>query len=248
MPIYRYVKSRPKLFPKPVQVFPMLLIFVGVIIISWVIWPIASFQLVADQIFTDVISPVQESDLTKLKMREVVLAASDNTQIYTNDYIDPNVWYPTKPQKVNSSPVDYYTLSIPKLNIKNAKVVIAGDSLDESLIHYGGTGLPGENGTTVIFGHSTLPQLFDPKNYKTIFSFLPTLKPTSESYAGDEIFINYDNMIYRYVVYDMKVLKPSDLSVLDQSYDGSYLTLVTCVPPGTFWERLNVKAKLVSIK
>jgi len=37
------------------------------------------------------------------------------------------------------------------------------------------------------------------------------------------------------------------ISVLEQKYDASYLTLVTCVPPGTYWKRLVVKAKLVQL-
>jgi sortase A len=249
MPIYRYVKHKPRIKIRPPQVFSFALIFVGMIIISWVVWPIISFQYVSSQIFSSIISPVADNDLAaSLKLKEVVMAAGESVPTSENYYIDPNVWYPDRPQKKSVAPVDFYTLSIPKLNIKNAKVVIGGDSLDEHLIHYGGTALPGSNGTSVIFGHSTLPQLYDPKNYKTIFSFLPTLKPVSDDYAGDEILITFENITYRYVVYDMKVLKPNNFSVLDQNYDGSFLTLVTCVPPGTYWERLNVRAKLVALK
>ena len=100
---------------------------------------------------------------------------------------------------------------------------------------------PGQYGTAVVFGHSTLPQFYSPTNYKAIFSLLPTLK------AGDEILITYDGVQYRYVIYDMEVLEPTDLSVLEQQFDDSYLTLVTCVPPGTTWQRLDVKAKLSSL-
>jgi sortase A len=35
---------------------------------------------------------------------------------------------------------------------------------------------PGEYGNIVIFGHSTLPQLYNPKDYKTIFTYLPSLE------------------------------------------------------------------------
>ena len=40
---------------------------------------------------------------------------------------------------------------------------------------------------------------------------------------------------------------PTDLSVLEQRYDGRYLTLVTCSPPGTYLRRLIVKARIVDI-
>ena len=81
-------------------------------------------------------------------------------------------------------------------------------------------------------------QLFNPKNYKSIFSTLPTLK------KGDSIYIKSDGVQYRYVVYDMTVTDPDDLSPLEQQFDHAYVTLITCVPPGTYLRRLNVKAKL----
>jgi len=134
--------------------------------------------------------------------------------------------------------VNTYSVSIPKLKIENAIVMVAGDDLSESLVHYGGTPLPGQYGNTVIFGHSTLPQFYNPKSYKTIFSLLPTLT------YGDTISVTFDDVKYTYVVYDMVVVEPTDLTPLEQRFDDSYLTVVTCVPPGTYWKRLNVKAKL----
>jgi sortase A len=164
--------------------------------------------------------------------------AAPNTVSSGSDLSNPNAWFPTAPQKKVVTPVNTYTISIPKLKIQNALVTVAGDDLDVSLVHYGGTALPGEYGNTVIFGHSTLVQFYNPKNYKTIFSLLPTLK------VGDEIHISYDGILYKYVVYNLTVSEPSDLSALAQRFDDSYLTLVTCVPPGTYWQRLHVFAKL----
>jgi sortase A len=99
--------------------------------------------------------------------------------------------------------------------------------------------LPGQYGNAVIFGHSVLPQFFNPKDYKTIFSTLPTLK------EKDEIFINFDGIEYRYQVTKMVETLPEDISVLEQQYDGEYLSLITCVPPGTYLKRLVVRARLV---
>lgn len=200
-------------------------------ILLWALWPIVSFLLVSESLFTAVVGPIPDAP--------VVLAAADTASAV--DYTNANAWFPTAPQKKVVTPVNSYTLSIPKFNIKNATVVIAGDDLSKSLIHYGGTGLPGEYGTAVVFGHSTLPQFFSPTNYKTIFSLLPTLK------IGDEIFITYDGIQYRYVIYEMVVTDPTDLSPLEQRFDDSYVTLITCVPPGTYWKRLNVRARLQKI-
>jgi sortase A len=184
-----------------------------------------SFTIVSDAYFSKIVTPVADS-------QPVAFAA---------DYGNANIWYPTSPQKHVMAPVNTYTLSIPKLKIENALVTIAGDDLHASLVHYGGTGLPGQYGNAVVFGHSTLPQFYSPTNYTSIFSLLPTLK------VGDDILVTYDGVTYRYTIFEMLVLDPTDLSVLEQRFDDSYLTLVTCVPPGTYWKRLNIRAKLRSL-
>ena len=130
-------------------------------------------------------------------------------------------------------------LAIPKLEIVQAVVQIGGEDLMKSLIHYPGTALPGQYGNAVIFGHSVLPQFFNPENYKTIFSTLPTLE------GGDDIFLDFDGVTYHYQVTQIVETLPEDVSVLEQHYNGEYLTLVTCVPPGTYLKRLVIRGRLV---
>ena len=101
--------------------------------------------------------------------------------------------------------------------------------------------MPGEFGNVAIFGHSTLPQLYSETDYKTIFTYLPSLE------KGDKILIQVGDLQYVYEVFDMFVVSPDKISVLDQKYDASYVTLITCVPPGTWWKRLVVRAKLVQL-
>ena len=101
--------------------------------------------------------------------------------------------------------------------------------------------LPGEYGNVAIFGHSTLPQLYNSKDYKTIFTYLSSLE------KGDKIYITVGDLEYEYEVGEMFVVMPDKISVLDQKYDASYVTLITCVPPGTWWKRLVVRAKLTQL-
>ena len=63
----------------------------------------------------------------------------------------------------------------------------------------------------------------------------------------DEIFVNFDGITYKYVVTDMFEVKPQAIQVLDQNTTDSYLSLVTCVPPGHPLKprRLIVRSKLV---
>lgn len=135
--------------------------------------------------------------------------------------------------------IKYYKISVPKLKIEDAVVEIAGDDLSKNLVHFKGTTIPGRAGNAVIFGHSTLPQLYNPKNYLTIFTQLPKLS------KGDEIFVDYDGITYTFKVAQMVEVHPEDIQILEQRYDSAYLSLVTCVPPGTTLRRLVVRAKLV---
>ncbi len=243
MPLYQFVKALPNSQKKPFFKrknrnswrISFIFISVGGTILIWAFWPIISFTVFTAPLLAGIVSPVVEGKIGPL----TPLVSASGGVLGGADFANANLWFPTKPQKKIVTPVNTYKLSIPRLKIKDSTVTIAGDDLNKSLVHYGGTGFPGQYGTTVIFGHSVLPQFFNPTNYETIFSTLPTLK------SGDDIFVTYDGVDYRYVVYDMVVTDPSDLSVLEQNFDDSYLTLITCVPPGTIWKRLSVRARLV---
>ena len=159
------------------------------------------------------------------------------------DYTKADNWFEadSKKNKSESGAISYYTLTIPKLRVDNASVAIYGNDLSKSLVQYSGTAMPGETGNSVIFGHSILPQFYDPKNYLSVFSLLPSLK------KGDEMYVFYDGINLKYVVEDMFEVKPKDIQILEQNSYGSYLTLVTCTPPGHPLKpkRLIVRAKLV---
>ena len=150
------------------------------------------------------------------------------------------VCWGSKVSDFTASKVQYFTISVPKLKINNATVAIGGEDLDKSLV-IPRNPLPGRNGNTVIFGHSILPIFYNPKNYISIFSLLPTLT------KGDEIDIDYDGISYVYKVEDMFEVLPTDIQVLDQDYSDSFVTLVTCVPPGdpSNPKRLIVRARVV---
>ncbi len=243
MVLYRYVKEKPK--KKRAKSFISLALSLsGLFLIAYVVYPILAFELFEAPRFAQLVSPIAEKSeftyKTDQSSDDNVLGESDSANLNENiDYINVSNWFPKKPQIDTETSGRIYFLSIPKLRIENAIVEIAGKSLDNTLIHYGGTGLPGEYGNAVIFGHSILPQFYNPKNYKSIFSLLPKLN------LRDEIFIKFDGVIYKYLVSDMRITSAEDISVLEQRYDDSYISLITCVPPGTYWKRLVVTARLV---
>ncbi len=210
----------------------------GVIILVGVIYPIVSYNTTYSQNYTKLISPV--TGATEKVQGALDLTKTEGSKV---DYTQASNWFPggAKKEDFSTSKVDYYTMTVPRLKIDSATVAIGGEDLSKSLIQYPGTALPGKRGNSVIFGHSVLPIFYDPKNYISIFSLLPTLK------MGDLIFINYDGVDYTYRVETMFEVMPTDIQVLDQDSTDSFLTLVTCVPPGDPGDpkRLIVRARVV---
>lgn len=201
----------------------------GIIILIGVIYPIISYNSLYSEKYTKLITPVAET--------------VSKTQNQNFDDTKASTWFTggATQEDFSISKVSYYTITIPKLKIESATVAIGGEDLSKSLIQYPGTALPGKRGNAAIFGHSILPIFYNPKNYISIFSLLPTLK------KGDQIFVNYDGVAYTYQVETMFEVSPTDLQVLDQDSTDSFLTLVTCVPPGdpTYSRRLIVRARVV---
>lgn len=223
---YSYKKGVRKLFPKKF-LLPFFLIAVGILSLLYVGFPILSFQITQLPKFSqgELIFPIPN----------ILLTTIVNTS--GTDFSRASSWYPN-PEAKKEKPTTSYFFSIPKLKIEDAVVSTTSDDLFKNLIHYGPSSLPGELGNAVVFGHSTLPQLFNPKNYKTIFSTLHTLE------IGDEIQLEVDGVTYEYSISSIKITDPDDISVLEQQYEGSYLTVITCTPPGTYWKRLIIKGKL----
>lgn len=142
-----------------------------------------------------------------------------------------------KPQ--GERPKDFY-VSIPKLKIEKARVLVDNLKFDQNLALFPGSALPGEIGNAFITGHSVLPQFFNPKDYHTIFSNLSDLE------IGDIITVDFNGQTYSYVVQYKKIVDPKDTSVLAPiSKNAKNLTLMTCVPPGTRIQRMVVVTGLI---
>ncbi len=238
---YVYVKRDNSVKKKAINYFSYLFLIVGSLLLFWSFYPILSFEIYSRLfIKRNVKTPIPYSESpSSLTQANSVLGVFNIFSNNLRDFTQASVWFPSvKASSFSAMSVKEYGLSIPKLNIKDAKVVVAGEDLTKSLIHYLPQSLPGEYGNVVIFGHSTLPQLYNPKDYKTIFTYLPSME------KGDIIRVKIADIEYEYQVYDMFVVDPDEISVLEQQKDNSYLTLITCVPPGTYYQRLVVKAKL----
>jgi len=140
----------------------------------------------------------------------------------------------------------FFTLTIPALGIKNAQVEANSTNLDpsESLVHILGTAEPGSSGNSFITGHSSFKYLFEPTDYKQIFSTLEDLA------IGDEIIIGVGRATYKYEVMQKEKVKPQEVSLYAEFFpkflNRQTVTLMTCWPGGTTSYRLLVTAQLVN--
>jgi len=240
--IYKKVNTYKK--KKILSIVSYVSLTIGLGFVMWAVYPMISFELYAFFFLKrKPSSPIPQSEtVSALEYAKSVYASSGIFSSNLKDFSDANVWFP----RGNNFPVKQdidiknYSLSIPKLNLTNLYVDVGGEDLSKSLIHYLPASAPGQYGNVSIFGHSSLPQLYKKNDYNTVFTFLPKIT------LGDKVVIDSGGVSYEYEVYDIYIVKPQEVSVLEQKFDNSYLTLVTCVPPGTYKDRLIVKAKLTT--
>jgi len=125
-------------------------------------------------------------------------------------------------------------IEIPKIGVD--KIVVAGVDLSDLRKgpgHYPNTPLPGQLGNAAIAGHRT--------TYGAPFFRVDELA------AGDEIIVTTVQGTFRYLVTEIKIVKPTDFSVLDPTPDAT-LTLTSCNPRYSSRQRIVVKATLDTTK
>jgi sortase A len=136
---------------------------------------------------------------------------------------------------------------IPKINVE-IPVIYDEPSLQEGaiqkalergVVHYANTPNPGELGNAVIFGHSS-NNILNKGQYKFAFVLLNKLE------IGDVFFLTKDGVRYSYKIYDKKIVKPTDLGVLNATSKPATATLITCDPPGTSLNRLVVVGEQIN--
>jgi len=144
---------------------------------------------------------------------------------------------------VNNNP----EVIIPKINVE-IPVVYDVNTIDETqvekglergVVHYADTAVPGQNGNVVIVGHSS-NNIFNQGKYKFAFVLLSRLD------SGDTFYLQKDGKRYTYQVYEKRIVKPTDVSVLGLADKPATATLITCDPPGTSTNRLVVTAQQIS--
>ncbi len=229
-----YTKAKRKNWRKPLRFAGLGIALIGLIFGLYTLSPLFFWELYLRPAFanTDFASPIPHSTIMTKDMIKSLLA----TSVHNGNWLPPVY----KKDAVVST-VTKYSFSIPKLKIEDAVVSTVDTDINHHLVNFPGTAIPPQKGNAVIFGHSTLPQLYDPTNYKTIFANILNVK------VGDKFLVTVNNTPYTYDIVSLTIVDPEDVSYLTQPTDDSYLTVVTCTPPGTIWKRLIIKSRLEKI-
>lgn len=122
-------------------------------------------------------------------------------------------------------------LIIPKINISVA--VSEGtdmETLKYAVGHFEGTAMPGEKGNFCVAGHRSY-------TYNEFFN------KADELSIGDEIIVKTKKGEYTYIINEVKVVEPTEISVLEPTKEAT-VTLVTCTPIRLATHRLIIKGKL----
>lgn len=97
--------------------------------------------------------------------------------------------------------------------------------------HLPDTAQPGRYGNCAIAGH---------RNY----TFGSMFNRLDEVEVGDEVEVEFMGESYTYIAEEIKIVEPSDVSVLEQDKTKRLLTLITCHPVYTGTHRLIITATL----
>ncbi len=136
---------------------------------------------------------------------------------------------------------------VPKINAE-LPVIYGGsanendieNSLEDGVVHYPTTSVPGQQGNAAFFGHSS-NNIFNKGKYKFAFVLLHELVP------GDIFYLTHEGKVYTYRVYQKQVVEPTDTWVLNPVQGKTATaTLITCDPPGTSLHRLVVWGEQIS--
>lgn len=137
-----------------------------------------------------------------------------------------------------------FGLYIPKIKA-NAKVIKNVDPYNEEIYtnaliygvaHAKGTSTPNSNGNVFLFAHSAV-NFYERRKYNVYFYLLRELE------KEDEIYVSYEGEIYRYTVFESKIVEPSEIKYLGTYLEEDTLTLMTCWPVGVDSKRAIVIAK-----
>ena len=129
------------------------------------------------------------------------------------------------------------SLQAPLVLSKSDKEADITEALKKGVLLYPNSAFPGEEGITVMLGHTAPPNWPDINHYH-IFNRLNELK------KGDEILVHFRNSEYHYrVAKKFFVAKGTEVDYVPLTNSKHMLVLLSCWPPGRGNQRIIIQAE-----
>jgi LPXTG-site transpeptidase (sortase) family protein len=150
-------------------------------------------------------------------------------------------------EKPKPAPTQEARIMIPKIGV-DAPIVFAQSrdekdiqqNLQNGVVHYPGTAMPGELGNVFLTGHSS-NYSWAKGHYNYVFTLIEKMSP------GDVVIIYYNGGEYDYQVTGTKIVEPTQIEVLNPT-PTRVLSLMSCWPVYTSQKRMIVLAQQISPK
>ncbi len=129
---------------------------------------------------------------------------------------------------------------VPDVPVSDEKAY--NEALKSGVAHAGSSDYPSrEPGNVYLFAHSSL-NFWELGKYAQVFNLLRKLE------VGDKIHIFYKDQDFVYRTVNKEISKGFNTYALTRPVIEPLLTLQTCDPPGTTFNRLVVTAKLIEVR
>ncbi len=136
----------------------------------------------------------------------------------------------------NSIVISKIKINVPLVQASGTSQKELNAALNNGVIIYPGSAMPGQPGDVFLSGHSSIYPWVKTE-YGQVFALLDKLV------AGDTVSLIYNNRQYDYRITGKKVLQASEVKI-QPTYEYR-LTLMTCWPIGTSLKRLVVTGELI---
>lgn len=214
--------------------------------------PIATSLVSQDNNIASIVDVAEKNDIeiqwllkNYQQTTDVNTLTPSTEEILQSHLMEYNFSFNTVPP-VNRIIVPSLGLDVPIVTAENMDVIDFtkanfDDELNEWVVKYPTTPAPGQEGNTLLFGHTSYA-VWKTNPYGTIFKDLPKLKDSTL------IQILREGNLYEYKVVDLFIINPKQVANQYMTYQnagGSYITLMWCYPLGTDNKRIMVVAKLI---
>ncbi len=218
MQMRNHLKLNNKIKKSHTLIFGSLLVFMGVISLSW-----NYFVKLKDEIYSDMkISMMDDFVPEEVKEAEVV------SDIPSGQVVEET------PQEEKNYSIDYSkylgVLEIPKIRLKRGFYNVGSkyNDIQYNVAIVDGSSLPDvPNGNLILMAHSG-------NAYISYFAYLYKLN------IGDDAYVTYAGNSYHYQIVNIYEVEKNGSVVIRRNYDKTTLTLITCTKDNDFTQTVYI--------